>query len=130
VVFVVVVVVQYSKPAMNGKDPQAQRYYQRQDMVMFDLLEHPIWVFDTVALVAVAVAGVLMVLMAMSRRVQQGEQRNAEPGKQLFEDFLLVFRVAFRVGHRTYVPGENYNGGWITAKNVARYAMVTFRTIC
>jgi signal transduction histidine kinase/AmiR/NasT family two-component response regulator len=35
-----------TKPAMNGKDPQAQRYYQRQDMVMFDLLEHPIWVFD------------------------------------------------------------------------------------
>jgi signal transduction histidine kinase/AmiR/NasT family two-component response regulator len=35
--------------AMNAKvpqAPQAQRYYQRQDMAMFDLLEHPIWVFD------------------------------------------------------------------------------------
>jgi signal transduction histidine kinase/CheY-like chemotaxis protein len=33
-------------PGMKAKAPQAHRYYQRQDMAIFDLLAHPIWVFD------------------------------------------------------------------------------------
>lgn len=32
--------------ATKAKGPQSQRYYQPQDMAIFNLLEHPIWIFD------------------------------------------------------------------------------------